>query len=420
MKILVLNCGSSSIKYQVFNMEDETVLAKGAVERIGIEGSFVEHEVVQQDKKTKIEGEISSHQIGVEKVLDILQDEEYGIMQDIKEIKAVGHRVAHGGESFPHSTLLDYEDLAEIEDLSRLAPLHNPHNAAGIRTIWDLLPDMPQVGVFDTSFHQSMPKEAYIYPIPYEFYENMGIRRYGFHGTSHKYVAEQAAQKMGQPLEDLKIITAHLGNGASMAAIDGGVSVDTTMGFTPLEGLVMGTRCGDIDPSIIPFLQKKMEINAQEVEEILNKESGLLGISGISYDARDIEQAAAEGNERAQLAVDISCYRLKKFIGAYSTVMGRVDAIVFTAGIGEKSHIVRGGALAGLDFWGVKIDPEKNERGGEFVDIAAEDSKVRIFIIPTNEELVIARDTNELVKNGEEPGKNDNDNSVLRDYKKTS
>ncbi len=397
MKILVLNCGSSSIKYQVFDMRDESVMAKGVVERIGIEGSFLEHNAEISGKKTKIEEEVPDHNTGVGKVIEILQDEEYGVLKSIDDIKAVGHRVAHGGEAFPQSALVEDEEFKEIKDLSRLAPLHNPHNAAGIQVVRELLPSVPQVAVFDTSFHQSMPEKAYIYALPYEFYKEMGVRRYGFHGTSHKFVAQRAAREMGKAMEDLKIITAHLGNGASITAIDRGKSVDTSMGFTPLEGLAMGTRCGDIDPAIVPFLQKNRGWDAEKVENVMNKESGLLGISGISNDSRDVEEAAEEGNHRAQIAVDIFCYRVKKYIGAYAAAMGGLDAIVFTAGIGENSDIVRKEALEGLDFLGVKLDPGKNKARRKFAEISSPESRVKVFIVPTNEELVIARDTHELV-----------------------
>ncbi len=397
MKILVLNCGSSSIKYQVFDMRDESVLAKGVVERIGIEGSFLDHKAEISGEKTKIEEDVPDHNTGVEKVIDILQDEEYGVLDSIDDIKAVGHRVAHGGEAFPKATIVGDEEFKEIKDLSRLAPLHNPHNAAGIKVVRELLPRVPQVAVFDTSFHQSMPEKAFVYPLPYEFYKELGIRRYGFHGTSHKYVAQLAAREMGRKMEDLKIITAHLGNGASITAIDQGKSVDTSMGFTPLEGLVMGTRCGDIDPAIVPFLQKNKGWDAERVENVLNKESGLLGISGVSNDSRDVEEAAEEGNHRAKIAVEIFCYRVKKYIGAYAAAMGGLDAIVFTAGIGENSDIVRKQALEGMEFLGIQVDPEKNKARRKLAEISSQDSKVKVFIVPTNEELVIARDTHELV-----------------------
>jgi len=397
MKILVLNCGSSSIKYQVFAMEDESVLAKGVVERIGIDGSFLEHKAIISGKETKVEKDVPHHNKGVSLVFDILQDPEFGVLESIEDLKAVGHRVAHGGEAFPRSTPVGEQELEKIKDLSRLAPLHNPHNAAGIQVVRELLPRVPQVAVFDTSFHQSMPEKAYIYPLPYEFYEEMGVRRYGFHGTSHKYVAQLAAREMGQSLDDLKIITAHLGNGASITAIDRGQSIDTSMGFTPLEGLVMGTRCGDIDPAIVPFLQKNKGWDAEKIENVLNKESGLLGISGISNDSRDIEEAAESGHDRAQVAVDIFCYRVKKYIGSYAAAMGGIDAIVFTAGIGENSDIVRSQSLQGLEFLGIEIDQEKNKVRRKMAEISSAGSRVKVFIVPTNEELVIARDTHELV-----------------------
>ncbi len=397
MKILVLNCGSSSIKYQVFDMGDESVLAKGIVERIGIEGSFLDHKVLQGEQEFKQEEDIPDHSRGIKVVFGILVDEKFGVIKSLDEIKAVGHRVAHGGEYFPRSTMVGDEELRKIEELSRLAPLHNPHNANGIKTVKEILPGVPQVAVFDTSFHQSMEKAAYVYPLPYKFYEEMGVRRYGFHGTSHKYVAQKAAEILQKRVEDLKIITLHLGNGASVTAIKNGKSIDTSMGFTPLEGLVMGTRCGDIDPAIITFLQKNKEWDAEKIDNLLNKESGLLGISGISSDSRDIEEAAAKGEKRAQLAIDITCFRIKKYIGAYAAAMGGVDLLVFTAGIGENSSIVREKAVEGLEFLGIKIDKEKNSVRGQLAEVSIKESPVKIMVVPTDEELVIARDTAKII-----------------------
>lgn len=368
-------------------------MAKGIVERIGIEGAFLDHKAVMLDKKTKLETTIPNHAKGIKMVFDILLDKEYGVIKDMSEIKAVGHRVAHGGEKFPESAIIDQQKLAAIEDLSRLAPLHNPHNAMGLKVVRELLPNVQQVAVFDTSFHQTMPAKAYIYPLPYELYQKLGVRRYGFHGTSHKFVAEVVAKEMGKSVADLKIITAHLGNGASITAIDGGKSVDTSMGFTPLEGLVMGTRSGDIDPAIVTFLQKNKQLSAEEVDNLLNKKSGLLGISGVSSDSRDVEEKAAAGNEQSQLAVDIFCYRVKKYIGAYAAAMGGLDVLVFTAGIGENSHIVRSESVKGLEFLGLKIDENKNNVRGKLTDLSAAESRVKIFVVPTNEELVIAKET---------------------------
>ncbi len=397
MKILVLNSGSSSIKYQLFNMENEKVLTKGVVERIGIDNSFLEFENHDSDERI-IESEIPDHSTGIKLVVDTLLDDKFGVLNSMDEITAVGHRVVHGGEKFANSTLITDEVIKKMEDVSDLAPLHNPPNLAGIKVCKELMPETPQVGVFDTAFHQSMPKSSFIYAIPYKYYEEHGIRRYGFHGTSHKYVASQAAKMMGEDQKDLKIITCHLGNGASIAAVDGGESVDTSMGLTPLEGLVMGTRSGDIDPAIIPFLMKKENLDAEEVDNILNKESGLLGVSGVSNDSRDVKEAAKDGNERAELAGEIFNYRVKKYIGAYAAAMGGVDAIVFTAGIGENAIGIRKGIMEDMEFLGIDFDEEANDVRGERKEITTDDSKVKVFVIPTNEELVIARDTKDILK----------------------
>ncbi len=400
MKILVLNCCSSSIKYQLFKIEDESVLARGGVERIGIDGSFLKHTAVQKDISVKVDEVVANHNEGIKMVIETLVHPEYGVINKIEEISAVGHRVVHGGEQFPTSILVNGEDVVDnILDLTRLAPLHNPHNVAGIKVVSELLPGIPQVAVFDTSFHQTMEPVAYIYPLPYNLYTEHGIRRYGFHGTSHKFVASEGAKFLGKPQEDLKIITAHLGNGASITAVKDGKSIDTSMGFTPLEGLVMGTRSGSIDPAIITFLQNNVNLNVMEVEDLLNKESGLLGISGISNDTRDIEKAADEGNERAQLAIEIFCYQVKKHIGAYAAAMGGLDLLVFTAGIGENSGMIREKCVRGLEFLGIEIDPEKNNVKGKVADITGEGGKTKVLVIPTNEELVIARETLELLDN---------------------
>lgn len=397
MKILVINSGSSSLKYKLFNMKKESVVAKGLIQRIGIEGSYLEYEN-GNDEEIVIDKEIPNHKVGIELLIETLLSKDHGVLNDMDEIGAVGHRIVHGGETFSKSTLLDDEAIKKLEKVADLAPLHNPPNIMGIKVCKELMPDKPQVGVFDTAFHQTMPEKAYIYALPYEFYEKHGVRRYGFHGTSHAYVAERAAKMIGKPLSELKIVTCHLGNGASAAAVKNGKSVDTSMGLTPLEGLVMGTRCGDIDPAIIPFVMDKENISASEMDDILNKESGLLGVSGVSSDSRDIEKAAAAGNHQAEIASDLFDYRVKKYIGAYTAVMGGVDAIVFTAGIGENSSDTRAGILNGLEYLGVELDEKANQARGEEVFISTDDSKVKAMVIPTDEELVIAQDTLEITK----------------------
>ncbi len=398
MKVLVLNSGSSSIKFQLFNMEEERVLAKGLVERIGIEDSAIEYE---NDNGQEVEKDIdiANHKEGIEHVIEILLDPEVGVLEDIDEINAVGHRVVHGGEKFAQSTLITDEVIEKIEEVTPLAPLHNPHNLSGIKVCKELLPGKPQVGVFDTAFHQTMPEEAYIYAIPYEYYEDYGVRRYGFHGTSHKYVSNRCAELMDKDAEDTKIITCHLGNGASIAAVDGGDSVDTSMGMTPLEGLVMGTRSGDIDPAIIPFLMEKEDLDTKEIDNILNKESGLLGVSGVSNDSRDVRQAADNGNHRAALADKVFNYRVRKYIGAYMAALNGVDAIVFTGGIGENAGGVREHILEKMDNLGIDLDTQANKVRGEEKEITTPESDIKVFVIPTNEELVIARDTKEIVEN---------------------
>ena len=397
MKVLVINCGSSSLKYQLINMEDESVLAKGLVERIGIEGSVLKHEVAGKDKVV-IETPMPDHKEALEIVMNALTDENHGAIKSLDEIHAIGHRVVHGGEKFSSSVIIDDEVIAAIEETCELAPLHNPPNLIGINACKELLPGKPMVAVFDTAFHQTMPKSTYIYALPYEYYEKYGVRRYGFHGTSHKYVSDRCADLMGKKVEDLRIITCHLGNGASVAAIDHGKVVETSMGFTPLEGLIMGTRAGDIDTAISTFLMDKLDLDCLEMNDILNKKSGVLGISGVSSDFRDIEKAAGEGNERAQLALDSYFKRVKKYIGAYWAVMGGVDAIVFTAGLGENSIESRAEICADMQEMGLEIDHERNNVRGKEALISTDASKVKVFCIPTNEELVIARDTKELVK----------------------
>ncbi len=395
MKILVLNCGSSSIKYQLFNMEDESVLARGILERIGLEDSVLEH--TYGEEEIEIEKGIPDHNEGIQIVIDTLLDKDHGVLENMDEITAVGHRIVHGGEKFASSTVITDEVIKQIEAVSDLAPLHNPPNLTGIEVCSKLMPDTPQVGVFDTAFHQSMPARAFIYALPYEYYEEYGLRRYGFHGTSHKYVSAKAAEFLDRPLEELKIITCHLGNGASVAAVDGGKSIDTSMGLTPLEGLVMGTRSGDIDPAIIRFLMEKEDLTIEEIDDILNKESGLLGVSGISNDSRDVNEAAARGNKRAQIARNLFNYRVKKYIGAYMAAMGGADVIVFTAGIGENAPDVREDIMDGFEYMNIHIDKEANNVRGKETEISTPDSAIKVLVIPTNEELVIARETQELL-----------------------
>ena len=397
MKILVINCGSSSLKYQLVDMDTEDVMAKGLVERIGMEGSVLTHRPEGRDKVV-IEKHMEDHKSAVQYVLHALVDQDYGVISNMSEIAAVGHRVVHAGEKYSGSVLINDDVMKVLKECSNLAPLHNPPNIVGINASKALMPDVPMVGVFDTAFHQTMPDYAYMYAIPYELYEKFSIRRYGFHGTSHKYVSKVAAELLNRPYSELKIITCHLGNGASVAAIKNGISVDTSMGFTPLEGLVMGTRSGDIDPAIIQYLVSYAGMSVDEVNSLLNKKSGFLGLSGISSDSRDLEDASAEGNKRAQLALNVFYYRVKKYIGAYAAAMGGVDAVVFTAGIGENSHLTREHSCEGLEFLGIKIDKEKNKVRGKIADISTNDSTVKVFLIPTNEELMIAKDTKEIVE----------------------
>ncbi len=396
MKILVLNCGSSSLKYQLINMEDESVLAKGIAERIGIDHSFVKHES-EGNGKVVIEEAMKDHKDAIRLVLEALLDENHGAIKTMDEIRAVGHRVVHAGEMFSGSVVINQEVIDALEECSALAPLHNPPNLMGIYACQEILPGTPMVGVFDTAFHQTMPADSYTYALPYEYYEKYKIRRYGFHGTSHKYVALKAAEILGKPVEELKMVTCHLGNGASIAAVDGGKSIDTSMGFTPLEGLVMGTRCGDIDPAITTFLMEKENLNYKELNNVMNKKSGVLGISGVSSDFRDIEEEAEKGNERAQLALDVYHKRVKKYIGAYAAEMGGLDAVVFTAGLGENSKTSRAEMCKGLEFLGIKIDDQKNDVRGKEAIVSTDDSRTKVLLIPTNEELAIARETRSLV-----------------------
>ncbi len=395
MKVLVVNCGSSSLKYQLIDMGNEELLAIGLAERIGISGSLVTHETIGKEEVV-IEKDLEDHKITLQIVMDALTNPEHGVIKSMDEISAVGHRVVHGGEEFTSSVLITDDVIAEIEGCANLAPLHNPPNLMGIHACKELLPDVPMVAVFDTAFHQTMPSQAYIYALPYELYEKYGVRRYGFHGTSHMYVARRAAEILGKPIEDLKIVTCHIGNGASMTAVDGGKSIDTSMGLTPLEGLVMGTRCGDIDPAIIPFLADKEGLSFQELDDLMNKKSGLFGLSGLSNDLRDILKAAEEGNDRAQLALDVYNRRIKKYIAAYAAVMGGLDVIVFTAGVGENSIETRKESCSGLEFLGVEIDDEKNDVRGKETIISSDNSKVKVLLIPTNEELAIARETRDI------------------------
>lgn len=395
MKVLVLNCGSSSLKYQLINMKNEEVMAKGYLEKIGLPDSFLTHTV--NGEKHKIEKKIDNHEEGIKLVVDQLLDNEYGVIKDLKEIDAVGHRVVHGGEKFSGSVLITDDVIAAMKECIPLAPLHNPAGITGIEACQKALPGVPMVGVFDTAFHQTLPEKAYMYAIPYEYYEKYGIRKYGFHGTSHKFVSQRVAEVMNKPIEDLKIISCHLGQGASLCAVDGGKSIETTMGLTPLAGVPMGSRSGDIDPSIVTFLMKNENLSSDEMDKILNKQSGKLGLSGVSIDDRDIEAAAKEGNKRAQLAIDNFAYQVAGFIGKLAVQMKGVDVITFTAGIGENGIDARKNICEYLGVLGIKIDNEKNNCRGKEVEISTPDSKVKVYVIPTNEELMIARDTKEIV-----------------------
>ncbi|REJ14201.1 MAG: acetate kinase [Paenibacillaceae bacterium] len=397
MKILVINAGSSSIKYQLYNMKDESVLASGRVERIGTESAIVTHEPAGKPGVREV-SEILDHVTAVRRVLDLLLHREHGVVASIAEIEAVGHRVVHGGETFKASVLVDDEVKRRIRDLFDLAPLHNPAAMMGINAVEQNMPNMPQAVVFDTAFHQTMPRHAYLYPIPMALYRRHKIRRYGFHGTSHFYVSERAAEMIGRSIAELKMITCHIGNGASCAAILGGKSVDTSMGLTPLEGLMMGTRSGDIDPAVVPFVMSKEELTLSEVNSMLNKHSGMLAISGFSGDMREIVEAMEDGDRNAKLAFDMFCYRLRKYVGAYAAVMNGLDALVFTAGIGENSTHVRKAVCEGLTFLGVQLDEAANQqRSKDARFISAPDSRVKVLVVPTNEELIIARDTFRLV-----------------------
>ena len=395
MNVLVVNGGSSSLKYQLIDMEHEVVLAKGQFEKIGSDDAIFTHRRPDADKLERVEP-VADHKVALQVLLDILVDPEHGVIGSMDEIDAVGHRVVHGAEKFADSVLITPAVMEALEECAKIAPLHNPPNIQGIEACQKIMPNVPQVGVFDTAFHQTMPAEAFLYGLPYEAYTDLGVRRYGFHGTSHKYVAQRVAELMGKHMSDLRIVSCHLGNGSSVTAIKGGRSIDTSMGFTPLSGLIMGTRCGDIDPAIVPYLMEKWDMTYHEIDAIMNKKSGVFGISGVSNDFRVIEEAAEAGNKRAQLALDMFHYKVRATIGAYVAVMGGVDAIVFTAGIGENGIGNRDAICNGLEYLGTRIDPERNNVRGKEQEISAEGSKVKIFAIPTNEEIMIARDTKRI------------------------
>ena len=395
MIVLVVNCGSSSLKYQLVNMDNEEVMAKGLVEKIGLTDSQLTHK--WNGQKKEIKQSIPDHQVAVKLVLDILTDAECGVIKSMDAIDAVGHRVVHGGEVFAASTLITDEVMKALEKCSAMAPLHNPPNIIGINACKAIMPGVPQVGVFDTAFHQTMPAKAFMYGLPYELYKEDHIRRYGFHGTSHRYVAGEVAKVMGKPVEELRIINCHLGNGSSLAAIKYGKCVDTTMGFTPLAGVLMGTRCGDIDPAIVLNVMDNHNLSTKDMDKLMNKQSGVLGISGVSSDFRDLGKAAGEGNERAQLALDMFHYQVRKEIGAFAAAMGGVDVITFTAGVGENGIEDRAAIAEGLEYLGAKLDPQRNDVRGKDALISTDDSTVKMYVIPTNEEIMIARDTKDIV-----------------------
>lgn len=397
MKILVVNCGSSSLKYQLIDMTTKDTVGIGLVERIGLEGAVLTHRTASGEKEV-ITTEIPNHTVAIELVLKALVSPTYGAVKDLKEISAIGHRVVHGGENFAKSAIIDDAVMQAIQDCIELAPLHNPPNIAGIEACQKLMPGIPQVAVFDTAFHQTMPDYAYLYGLTYELYEKYKIRRYGFHGTSHKYVSQRAAALLGKPAEELKIITCHLGNGSSITAIKGGKSIETSMGFTPLQGLLMGTRSGDLDPAIVTYIMRKENLNPDQIDNFLNKKCGVLGVSGVSSDFRDIGNAADEGNYRAKLALEIFAYQARKYIGSYAAALNGVDAIIFTAGIGENSSSIRAAICENMSYLGVNIDPEKNKVRGVEADVSETNASCRVLVIPTNEELTIALDTFELTR----------------------
>ena len=396
MKILVVNCGSSSLKYQLFDMTDESVLAKGLVERIGIDGARIKHTKTGMDGVIK-NTDIPNHKVAFKVVVEALLDENHGVLKSLDELSAVGHRVVHAGEKYAGSVMITQGVIDALEECVPLAPLHNPANLMGIYAVTEALPNIPQTGVFDTAFHQTMPGYAYMYGVPYHYYEKYKVRRYGFHGTSHYYVSQKAAEILGKPVESLNIVTCHMGNGSSITAVKGGKSVDTSMGFSPLPGVLMGTRCGDVDALLVAYLAEQEGIDDKAMSHVLNKESGLLGISGVSSDLRDIEEAADNGNQRAKLAEDMLYYGVKKYIGSYAAAMGGMDVLVFTAGIGENSARARENICKGLEFMGVKLDGEKNKVRCKECVISTDDSKVQVLVVPTDEELVIARDTKRLI-----------------------
>jgi acetate kinase len=396
MKILIINCGSSSLKYQLIDMSKENILAQGVIERIGIEGSNLTQKVEGREKYI-VNKKMDTHKDAIALTLEVLVSKENGVIDSMEEIIAVGHRVVHGGEEYAEAVLIDDKVKEHIKECYKIAPLHNPPNMIGIEACQELMKNIPMVAVFDTAFHQTMEEESFLYALPYELYKESGIRKYGFHGTSHMYVSRICAQVMEKNIEDLKIITCHLGNGASLCAVKNGKSFDTTMGFTPLDGIAMGTRSGSIDPAIPLYLITELNYTVDEVNELLNKKSGVLGLSNVSSDFRDIETAAENGNKRAKIALDVYAYKIKKEIGAYIVAMGGIDAIVFTAGVGENGPNTRVRSLTGLEFLGIKLDQEKNNVYGELREISTEDSKVKVFVIPTNEELVIARETKKFI-----------------------
>lgn len=396
MKILVLNCGSSSIKYKLFEMESGTILAQGGIEKIGLKGSFLKL-TLPNEQKVILEGEILEHQTGIEYILGVITSEKYGCIKNLQEIDAVGHRVVHGGEVFNSSVLITKEVIAKMVECIDLAPLHNPPNLAGIYAIETLLPDVPQVGVFDTAFHQTMPAHAYMYGLPYSLYEKYAIRRYGFHGTSHRYVSKKACEILNVPYEEQKIITCHLGNGASICAIKNGKSVDTSMGMTPVEGLLMGSRSGDVDAGVLTYIMDKENIGSQAISTIVNKYSGVLGVSGISSDMRELEAAVEEGNERGTLALDVYTYRIKKYIGSYVAALGGLDILVFTGGVGENQIGLREDICKNLECFGIEIDKEANNVKGEEIIISPKGSKAKVMIVPTDEEYMIASDTLDIL-----------------------
>ncbi len=396
MKILVINAGSSSLKYQLIDMDSHEVMAKGLCERIGIDGSNLQHTNSVKGEKTVIEKPMKDHGDAIRMVIDALTDEKTGVIASMDEIGAVGHRVVHGAEEFADSCMITEAVMKALEKCTPLAPLHNPPNIIGIEACKKIMPDVPMVGVFDTAFHQTMPSKAYMYALPYELYETDRIRKYGFHGTSHKFVSQEAAKFLGKDPKELKIVTCHLGNGSSISAVDGGKCIDTSMGFTPLDGVPMGTRTGSMDPAVVTYLINK-GMTAKEVDTLMNKQSGVAGVSGVSSDFRDLSAAAKEGNDRAKLALDMFCYQVKKYIGSYAAAMGGIDAVVFTAGVGENDAATRAAIASDLEFMGIAIDPEKNQTRGT-IDISADGAKVKTLVIPTNEELMIAIDTQRLVE----------------------